>query len=198
MSLNAKCCFADQFPSLFLTVACGFPPDFNLKTVDGHYWCLEEPREYEAVSSCGSNNRRIYAWGADNPMPKFPPANGFQSNKCILEAHKIAQLDNGNNGKYIFGGATASKRIETSHPYRDEPSASKYQFQAFDAGNGYVNIKNFWDGTADGKWVKRGWANSRGNSEFESTSETLAECGTYCKFYVEVNGNSGGCMIKSI
>ena len=170
--------------------------------MDGHYWCLDGSRVYEAISSCGPANRGIYAWDADNPMPSFPPANGFQSSKCILEARKHAQQNNGNHGKYLNmitpqSGSTASKRFE-SDLYRAEPSPSKYQFQAFDAGNGYVNVKNFWDGTADGKWVKRGAGNWQGNSEFESTSETLAQCGDDCKFYLEVNGNSGGCMIKSI
>ena len=110
---------------------------------------------------------------------------------CILEAERGKQ-----SGRYLF-----VQRGDSDNPiewlgngFSPGPSDTEFHFQAYDAGNGQVYIKSFWDGTTDGVWVDR----DPGNQAIRSKGgRTLAQCGDDCKFTIEpISSSSSGCMIR--
>ena len=113
---------------------------------------------------------------------------------CILDP----EIDTG-TGRYLYiDTGDSDKKLNFKHNEKSSPgtSDSEYHFQAYDAGNGQVYIKSFWDGTTDGVWVERDPSNQAIRAK---GGRTLAQCGDDCKFTVHLppfSSSSSGCMIR--
>ena len=176
---------------MFWTIACGLPPEFALKTLDGRFWCLKNSNRYTGDTQCDTERRHIHAWDTNHNLnfgnPIIPPQ------KCLLEPERGK-----GSGRYLFiERADNDKNIEWSgNGWSPGSTDSEFHFQAYDAGNGQVYIKSFWDGTTDGVWMDRDLSNQAIRAK---GGRTLAECGDDCKFTIDLppfSSSSSGCMIR--